>query len=332
MIKAIANIGLYKNTSPSSKNVEYTSSPVYSTCKISNNLERDVFQPSKNSPSFCGLAKSIIPKKEIFSLCDSVIASLEKDSSQIDPQSLSKYFTNQMHEILPERGKEEQKAEDQIYRVFRHEINNLAGIIPGQLYIMNMHLSKGRAVEAENLRKELIAAVGNLKENIKEWIKLFSEGSLSNILGLLNKEPQSSKITWIGTERLEGKKVAKDKYFDLYSLFSQPILNAVKYGEGMPVRVAIKEGETASGAKQLFASVTNPDTTPIPDAEIDKILQGKGHRADAVKDTIKGTGFGFQEMIRILKENGHESDIPALIEKGREKGVCVRFPLIGIQD
>lgn len=332
MIKAIANIGFYKNTSPSSKNVEYTSSPVYSSCKINNNLVQDVFQPSKSYPSFCGLAKSIIPKKEIFSLCDSVIASLDSNSPQIDPNSLLTYFQNQLGKILPQKQAEAQKAEDQIYRVFRHEMNNLAEVISGKLFIMDMHLSKGRTTEAENLRKEVIAAVDSLKENIKDWTQLFNDSSLSNILGLLNKVNMSTKVTWKGVEKLDGKKVSKDKYFDLYSLFSQPILNAIKYGEGMPVRVAIEEGKTASGAKQLFASVTNPDTTPIPDAEIDKILQGKGHRADAIKDKIKGTGFGFQEMIRILKENGHESDIPDLIEKGREKGVCVRFPLIGIQD
>lgn len=138
----------------------------------------------------------------------------------------------------------------------------------------------------------------------------------------------------IGLELLKGKILKNPDLF--HFLMSQPLLNAIKYGDGKPFKIAIQEVEK-DGKKLYYMLFINPDTTPIPDKEIVEILKGLGYRGkDVLEKGVKGSGFGIRRMIKELRWNGYEQDIENLIERGREakgeKGVCVRVPIIGVCD
>lgn len=133
----------------------------------------------------------------------------------------------------------------------------------------------------------------------------------------------------IGLELLKGKKVKNPS--QLYDLFSQPLHNADKYSENKLFKVIIKKYTTKKGDK-YYAYFVNPKTKPIPNEEIDK-LQGVGdyRTLEAINSGVFGTGFGNVQIKNILKKNNCGKDIKYLFQKNREKGVCVRVPLIGIQ-
>lgn len=196
-------------------------------------------------------------------------------------------------------------------------------------------------------KKQIKSAIKAVKKCCQNWSILEKWASnpdesipMKNFLKVLKKTLIRAEIG--NNAKFQGLDVFRGPLFDcdgpkvqnpfqLYNLISQPILNADKYGDGKPFSVIfnkIGNGRKAS----YYLSVTNPETAVIPDEEIDIILEGTGHRAEKTKEEVKGTGFGFKEMIRILRENGYEKDIPNLIEKGREKGVCVNIPLIGVSN
>ncbi len=139
---------------------------------------------------------------------------------------------------------------------------------------------------------------------------------------------QYKNISLEGLELLKGKQIENPLQF--YTYVSQPLGNAVKYGNNKPFKIKIEE-LWQEGKKVYYASFINPDTKPIPDDEIDKISGGWGYRGkNATEAHVVGIGKGFTNIVKILQENGYERDIPNLIEKGREKGVNVRIPLIGV--
>lgn len=139
-----------------------------------------------------------------------------------------------------------------------------------------------------------------------------------------------NKVKVIGLELLNGKKVKNPA--QLYDLFSQPLHNADKYSENKPFKVIIKKYATKKGDK-YYAFFINPKTKPIPNEEIDKLQEVGNYRTlDAINSGIFGTGFGNVQVKTILSENNCEKEIKYLFQKNKKTGVCVRVPLIGIQN
>lgn len=293
----------------------------YINVKFENNLTKDTFQMSRN-PSFGNNLTSLIPKDEIFALCDKALKKIEGD---VDEEAIYKNIVelvDRVKELMYQEMPERSQIERNVFSSFRHEITNYLQVV--------------RCIEAldpaENPQEKikLVAGINDIKASAQLWRVLCEDGlKLTDFLYALKRLNKNYPIDWQDSGLIDGRKSITNN-LQLYSLLSQPLLNAIKYGEGKPVKVVIEEVEKG-GKKRLFASVINPETTPIPEAEIDKILEGRGHRAERTA-TIYGKGFGFTEMIRILKTTEHESDIPNLIERGREKGVCVRVPIIGIKE
>ena len=186
-------------------------------------------------------------------------------------------------------------------------------------------------------KKELKKAVDIIKSctnrwsTLEKWNKPNKIIPFQDVFNLLKRMPPKSQYKNIQVEGLgllKGKRIENPVRF--YTYVSQPLGNAIKYGGNKSFKINIEEVERG-GKNAYYASFLNLDTKIIPNAEIDKILEGCGYRAqNARQERIKGRGKGFFNIVRILKENGYGSDIPNLIEKGREKGVNVRIPLIGV--
>lgn len=319
MIKPIINVKLYENDYKTRINSR-DSRVSYTNERLENPLKKDIFQLN-TKPSFGSNPTSIIPADEVFALCDDALKKIEGNvNEEVIDKSIVE-LVERMKELICQKKPERSEVEKNVFSDFRHEIMNKMQLVLS---------SKGMdPVNQPQNKDKLIERINDIKVSTKVWGMLYEDGlRLSDVLGYLRRLNKDYPIIWEKSELIYGKSTTD--HLQLYSLLSQPLLNAIKYGEGKPVNVVIEEVEKG-GKNRLFASFINPETTPIPDVEIDKILAGRGHRAETTKD-IYGTGFGFQEMIRILRETGHESDIPNLIERGREKGVCVRVPIIGIKE
>lgn len=314
--------------------------PIYTNQQLSINNQKRYQKPSINSinqlinqDDFTCLTKNLqkqkfdlsfgaIPEKQIYKLCDDLLE-ITKNTPNFNRISIvfDFYNTNFKPILYKPLGFNSFDGEERIIKTFRHGLDNM---IQG----------KERELKTkENGIQELVHEIKKftkLYKDIEEWDIKNEIIPFQKVFEKLTQTSQSMKsqeISWIGKELLDDKKVQNPT--QLYTLFEQPLLNAVKYSEEKPFEIVIEES-LKNGKKIYYAKFINPETRPIPDDEIDKIIKGTGHRAAGTKE-ISGSGFGFQEIIRILKENGFEDDISNLIQKGREKGVCVRIPLIGIQ-
>lgn len=283
-----------------------------------NFLQKDTVElKQKTNPSF----GSVIPKTKIFKACDSLLESAENLSDTDDATLIVKdFYTKKLAKLLIIDPKMNEK-EKYIFGMFSHELKNIVQ--------RNVDASKQELKSFSQNIKQCTEDWECMEKNEKQSDKIVQFKTVFDKLKKTLKYMNSPKVDFVGFEVLKNKKVKNQNQF--INLVSQPLLNAVKYGEKKPFKVVFDEVEK-DGKKTYYASFINPETKPIPDKEIDKILEGKFYRAtSAIESGIMGTGFGFWNMVRVLKENGYEKDIPNLIEKGREKGVCVRVPLIGIQ-
>lgn len=314
----------------------------------SNSLKEDAFVKQKNiNPSFGG---SIIPKEKIFKCCDKFIADIDKIEDAPTLMESSNKFIDKIQEILDNSSPNISDESLDFLRFFRHGLINNFCETKGR--VLSIHY-KDNAIcklypettcmtdieyltyQKQELRKAVIDVI---KERIDEGIhsEIQSKNNKKIVQAntvfdkLLNHKKRMEEIEFriTGRELLEGKKVKNP--VDFYWFLQQPFLNAAKYSEGKSFKIVI-EKIVKEGNERYYASFINPETKVIPDTEINKILKGNGYRAsNAIESGIRGTGFGFISMIGTLKRNGYKQDIPNLIEKGREKGVCVRIPLIGL--
>lgn len=304
-----------------------------------NFLQKDTFQPRKKfNPSFGAL-----PYDEVSKLCDDFLRETKHiyDSKKIE-EIAKDFFYGKLFRLLDDDSKMTIEEQENFSR-FRHTIVNQTFSIKeffGSESTREIILKRYPNIITDSgycsfCKMQIKSAVSTIKNCIfvGERIELYKVDNKAvpalDILNLLKKTISGNKsinISWHGKKNLKTK-TCEDP-IGLYNLLLQPLLNAIKYSEEKPFKIVIEEVEKNS-KKIYYANFINPDTNKIPDKEIDKILEGTGHRA--ADTNIDGTGFGFTEIIRILRENGYEGDIPNLIQKGRKKGVCVRIPLIGIQ-
>lgn len=300
-----------------------------------------------NSRTNIAFGTNVVPVRIINKRCDSALKKVEMitDWDSLIAAS-SKFFDKMILKVLRFKNPRLNDSENGFIRLFRHElINKIAtpsnfikeSFGPGGRVVKKMHPEIQTDDQFYNYQKnEFKRLVNVIKSTTNEWnqAEKFEKdavyvpfNSVFDRLMNIATEMNSPQFDVVGKELLEKKKVMYPGLFR--SMASQPFLNAIKYGEGKPFQV-IFEHEKVNGQDTYWASFINPNTKPVPDAEIDKISEGKRHRAAGSK--IQGTGEGFAFLVEALKKFGFESHIPNMIEKGREKGFCVKIPLIGITD
>lgn len=306
--------------------------------KIITTMKNDSFElSSKSNPSF-----GAISRKEIFACCDKVLKDIEKVTDCDRLKAIADdFFFNKLKKHVDAIG-----DETSLHEHFHHELvnayRNSRDIIVDRKIanIANSSIKNGTDYQYLTFqKKEFKKAVDIIKSCthrwsiLERWDKQGVTVPFQDVLDLLKRMPPKSQYKNIqveGLELLKGKNIENPLQF--YTYVSQPLGNAIKYGENKPFKIKIEKVEQ-DGKNFYYASFINPDTKPIPNDEIDKITKGDFYRGANAKDSdIDGEGRGFYNIVKILKDNGYESDIPNLIEKGRKQGVHVRIPLIGVQD
>lgn len=333
MITAISGLSFKIITPQNNSKTDFKTNP----------LKDDSFKlQSKLNPSF---GKSIVPRKAIFTCCDKFLAGVEKIEDLDTLANASKRFIDSIRKILdiPQKYRSDNL---QPYKAFKHDLfNSFCSSKFRRFLYKNEVVMKQYYPELPDMhtpefvscyKQELKNVTERLKDNVEktvEWDE-FLQGNdrtinVSTIFDkLTSRRLKESDFSIEGMALLADKKMRDP--MTIYFVLSQPFLNAQKYGEGKPFKIVI-EKTIEAGKERYFASFINPDTNPIPDDEIDKILQGKKYRAsNALQSGIDGTGFGFQYLVETLRRSCCGEDIPNLIQKGRERGVCVRVPIIGI--
>lgn len=329
MITAISGLNLKRINPQNNSKTDFKTTP----------LKSDSFElQQKSNPSF---GRSIVPRKAIFACCDRFSARMERTQSVDELRKLSDRFIERLRKILY-NPKLQKEPEFERYNYFKHDLINVFTneklydltkvehdiILEKYPEVAEMPASKYLATYKQAFRD----TVRMIKSEIEYEKYEYDNSKIVNakaIFGRLRKHRlKLCPFSIEGLSLLKGKKVKKP--VDLYYLLKQPFLNAQKYGERKPFRIVIEKAEV-DGKDRYYALYINPETTPISDADIDKILEGNGYRISNDKITgIEGEGFGFGYIISTLRKKGYERDIPNLIQKGREKGVCVRIPIIGI--
>lgn len=298
----------------------------------------------RGAPTFCAL-----PQNDIMTLSSRFLKDTKKLSDFEHLKNAIREFYDKMIFLLipPPTGP---NANNKFFDLFRHEYVNSTGaktailIDPSPksiekikefyerffpsiktktekdiITLQKTHIEDLAKYTEESLKKwkklEMWDANPNIKIPISKVIKAFFDP---------NKNTFNSPITVTGLENISKKKVKNPA--DLYNLLSQPFYNAIKYGEGKPIEIKIDKAMN----DKYYMSFINPKTKPIPDAEIDKILEGKGYRVAGQISNINGNGTGMTEVLELLKKYGDEGDLKTIIQKGRKAGVHVRVPVIGI--
>lgn len=286
-------------------------------------LPNDTFIKTKKS----NVSFGHIPQDETFKLCSELLENFKNPKKHLD--DLLEVFKNTFINIAMNKPEDANLIEK---KAWRHEIINIInnkGITILTLFDDGLLDTK---FDKNMLVNELVDGV---RKSTIRWNKTeYNINKTSNVKAVfddlkgLAKSLNSPAIEFRNLDMIEEKTL---KNPDLaYTILSQPLLNAVKYGEGKPIQIAVETVENG-GKSSYCLSFTNTETKPISDEEIEKILEGKKYRSKSAKESgIDGSGEGFSFIIDILKENNFH-DITNLIEKGREKGVCVRIPLFGIE-
>lgn len=332
MITAISGLS-FKTTRP-----QNNSKTDFKTNPLNPKGRADSFElQNKSNPSF---GRSIVPRKAILACCKRFSARMEKTESIDELRGVSERFLEIFKKVLYNPKLTKEPAFEH-YQDFRHELLNRLThekwyiLTDNHIDIPERYSEMAGVSNAEYLnqyKQAFTDTVGMIKGEI-EYEK-FTSANLQTLNAkaiferLRKHKLRLCPFSIEGLSLLKGKKIKEPEGLDC--LIRQPFSNSQKYGEGKPFKIVIEKA-MAGEEECYYASFINPDTTPIPDAEIDKILQGNSYRAsNAIQAGIEGEGFGFGYIIRTLRREGYEQNIPNLIEKGRKKGVCVRVPIIGI--
>ena len=292
-------------------------------------MPKDIFTlRQKSNIPFCS-----VPRKKMATLYNNILNQIKQANSEESVNKVFDIFTAKYNELRSKSCAE-----------YVHEMNNVTNLYMSLLADTKRFLKDSFYPHIQNdkeclaFKKDTFAKLldtidecTNRWSIIEKWDKPSTIAPFQDVFDLLKKMPSKSQyknISLDGLGLLQDKKIKNPAQF--YTCVSQPLGNAIKYGEDKPFKIKIEEVVKA-GQKSYYASFINPDTKTIPDKEIDKILEGYFYRAsNATKANINGSGAGFYNIVRILTFNGYKSDIPNLIEKGRKKGVHVRIPLIGV--
>lgn len=311
-------------------------------------LGQDVFERQiVKSPSFTSKKiYNLFPRNEIIKHANDSLAEIKNASGCNDLEQISKnFFAKNLLEDLLKHKKEFGENDQNLFSVFRHEMINLFGAKinligssdDAKMFIKVLYPEVKTEGETFSMQKKILTEIiFSVKECVKKW-SVFEKnnwldentvvpvgGVVRSLKSLINSH---DRVKVSGLELLKGKQV-KDP-MALYTVCSHPLLNAKKYGENKPFEISIQK--TIEGNKEKYwATFLNPETKAIPDDEIDRILLGSGYRAKGTNNIV-GSGLGFKNIVEKLEEKGYSEAIPNLIEKGRDKGVCIKIPLLGVE-
>ena len=286
---------------------------------------------------------SIIPKKEIHDLSDTFLKKSEGVLSEASFfQMADEYFKTRLLNLV-KGTPEDRKGSGNLLRLFRHElINNVMS-----KFELNMNPDFKEFVEEENAHiknfsypkhkknifKELVATV---KDMVNLWGKIENwkndknkEVTFKEMISTLQSAAKYGNSIGASIEfenNLDAENLVTKNAFEQYNILSQIILNSLKYSEGKPVTVQFTKtpSHQAFGENIYTMIAENHGTKPIRNEDIDKILEGNGHRSN--DRNIQGTGVGYAEIIDILRRNYQNEKNLNLIEKNRKSGVKVIVP------
>lgn len=286
---------------------------------------------------------SSIPKKEIHDLSDIFLKKSEGVISEVSFfQMADEYFKTHLLNLV-KGTPEEINNPGNLLRLFRHElVNNVIS-----KFEFNMNPDFKEFVEEENAHiknfsypkhqkktfKELVATV---KDMVNLWGKIESwkynknkEVTFTEMLSTLQSAAKYGNNREASIEfenNLDADNLVTRNAFEQYNVLSQIILNSLKYSEGKPVTVQFtKIPRHQALGENIYTMITeNHGTEPIRNEDIDKILEGNGHRSN--DRNIQGTGVGYAEIIDILRRNYQNARNLNLIEKSRKSGVKVIVP------
>lgn len=312
--------------------------------KLLRHPHKDTFVHNKQNIAFT----SHLPKKELLQFCDEAIEELNKLTTTEQISELAQKIRlnrNTLFSSIKENFENKSPKDREDIHNFLHECGNKSS----KLNFIEMHsYYKGRIGQKYNIteqspdseyfpffKQEVEKIIESIKKsvNTRELLEKMETNpnkpvQMSEIMTLLKElSYKDSEGYVVKNEHLLKGKTTKSpkKLYD--NVLSQLWLNAKKYKGDEPFVVAIEKDDN----NKLYMTFLNPDTTPLPNSEIDEIIKGNMYRATVTKDKIDGTGLGYKNIIAELKENGLEKDILTLIEKDRERGFKVRVPLFGVE-
>ena len=289
-----------------------------------------------NTPTFQG----IIPQKQIKKLNQKYLKKIHNIHDEIVFFKVAEeYLRKHLLSIIANKP-EHQKNDSDLLRLFRHElVNNIGAKFQLDLnpelkdyaplynknnsYIQHQHKSFRQILHTV---KEMVGMWGK----IESWkLQPSKNVSFSNIIKTLQKAAKfgnssNSQVSFIS--QINSNDLISKNAFEQYNILSQIILNSIKYSEGKPVTVKFYKTpkHQALGEEVYTMTVTNHGTKPIKNEDIDKIIDGNGHRTG--DRNVDGTGLGYKEIISILRKHyGNTKDLN-LIEKDRQSGVKVTVP------
>lgn len=310
----------------------------YSTlAKITANTNNNVIQRFDN-PNF----QSDIPHRQIKRLG---IKYLKLANGNHDENSFFQmaedYFRKHLLNLIAGTA-EDRNNQGDLLRLFRHElINNITS-----KYEFNINpLFKEVLPETEknglsyllHQKKSFKEIIATVKDMVVMWKKIegwkkhpnksvkFSE--IESTLKTATKFGNLYNAEIHFDSKIDSNNLVTKNAFEQYNILSQIVLNSLKYSEGKPVTVGFsKTPEHQALGKNIYTmTVTNHGTKPIANEDIDKILDGYGHRTN--DRNIRGTGVGYIEIVSILRKHySKDARQMNLIEKDRESGVKVVVP------
>ena len=303
-----------------------------------NPLPQDAFDlQNKSVPSFSGL----IPIRKIFRYCNQTLRMVKEAKTIEESREIAmEFFVGKMPKVLRLDKEGQEKHIGKLISAFRHEIGNAENYNDARFLVIETSFIPRYFPDSDilTIQKELMrTALQGIKDTattwaeLQQWSKPDTIVSSKKVLQLLKKIPQKAKykdFSIEGAELLLNKDIKNPIQF--YTYVSQVFLNAVKYGEGKPVKVKFEKVLEESGKECYYISVTNHTTIPISEEEIGKILEGRYYRGEsAIAAGIKGSGKGFKNIIEALKTNEYPKEG---IIKSQDGLFTVRLPLFGVVD
>lgn len=285
--------------------------------------------------------QGIIPQKQIKKLNDKYLKKVVGVNNEDSFFTIAEEYLKKHLLPLIAHNPQQKQSDNNLLRLFRHElVNNIGAKFELELNPMLkdcVTMDRNETSYVDHQHKNFKQILRTVKEMVGMWGKIESwklqpnkKVPFTEILKTLQKAAKlgnhnSTDITFVSN--INSNTLVTKNAFDQYNILSQIILNSIKYSERKPVTVEFSKtaAHDAIGKEVFTMTVTNHGTQPIKNEDIDKILNGNGHRTG--DRNVDGTGFGYKEIVSILRKHyGDRAKGLELMEKDRDSGVKVTVP------